>query len=134
MSTPFKPPAHNAVSPYLLVSSGERMLDFLSAVFNAEEIYKATLPDGSVKHAEVLIDDSVVMLGERPEGGDPIHCSIHVYVPDVDAAYAKALAAGASSISEPRDQPYGDRSAGIKDHEGNLWWLGTHKTQQAGTA
>lgn len=130
-----KPPAHNAVSPYLLVSSGEKMLTFLQATFNAEEIYKAALPDGSVKHAEVLIDDSVIMLGERPEGEASIHGSIHVYVPNVDACYANALQAGATSISEPRDQHYGDRTAGIKDHEGNLWWLGTHKAQQTpGTA
>lgn len=128
MST-HKPPAHNAVSPYLLVTSGEKMLAFLKGTFNAEEIYKAALPDGSVKHAEVLIDDSVVMLGERPEGEAPVHGSIHVYVPDVDDAYARALAGGASSISEPRDQPYGDRSAGVRDHEGNLWWLGTYKGQ-----
>jgi len=121
-----KPPAHNAVSPYLLVRNVGKMLAFLGASFDALELSRSELPDGSVKHAEVRIDDSVVMLGERPDGREPVHCSTHVYVPDVDLAYRRALAAGASSISEPRDQPYGDRSSGVRDPEGNIWWIGTH--------
>lgn len=121
-----KPAAHNAVSPYLLVSNVARMLAFLQTTFDAVELYKQALPDGTVKHAEVRIDDSVVMMGERPDGRDPVHCSTHVYVPDVDAAYQRALAAGATPISEPKDQPYGDRSSGVRDNEGNIWWIGTH--------
>ena len=121
-----KPAAHNAVSPYLLVSNVARMLAFLQTTFDAVELYRQALPDGTVKHAEVRIDDSVVMMGERPDGRDPVHCSTHVYVPDVDAAYQRALAAGATSISEPKDQPYGDRSSGVRDSEGNIWWVGTH--------
>lgn len=121
-----KPAAHNAVSPYLLVSNVAHMLAFLQTTFDAVELYKQALPDGTVKHAEVRIDDSVVMMGERPDGRDPVHCSTHVYVPDVDAAYQRALAAGATLISEPKDQPYGDRSSGVRDNEGNILWIGTH--------
>lgn len=122
-----KPTAHNAVSPYLLVHDGLAMLDFLVATFAAEVLYKMAEPEGRIKHAEVRIDDSVVMLGERPsDDDDAVRCATHVYVPDVDACYARALAAGAVSISAPKDQPYGDRSAGVRDHEGNIWWLGTH--------
>lgn len=124
--TTHKPADHNAVSPYLLVQDVQAMLLFLTATFGAVEIYKMTLPDGSVKHAEVRIDDSIVMLGERPDGRDPAICSTHVYVPSVDDCYARALAAGASSISAPADQSYGDRSAGVHDPEGNIWWLGTY--------
>jgi uncharacterized glyoxalase superfamily protein PhnB len=121
-----KPADHNAVSPYLLVKDVKGTLNFLSSSLGAVEIYKMELADGSIKHAEVRIDDSVVMMGERPASQESIHCSVHVYVPNVDESYRKALAAGAQSISEPRDMPYGDRSAGVKDQEGNLWWLGTH--------
>lgn len=121
----YKPKDHNAVSPYLLVSNVKAQLAFLNAVFGSTELHKWELPDGSVKHAEVRIDDSVIMMGERPDGRDPMHCSTHVYVPDVDATYKAALAAGATSVSEPKDQPYGDRSAGVKDAEGNIWWIGT---------
>ena len=120
-----KPAGHNAVSPYLLVSNVARTLAFLRATFDAVELYKQALPDGTIRHAEVRIDDSVVMMGERPDGRDPVRCSTHVYVPDVDAAYDRALAAGATSISEPKDQPYGDRSAGVRDDEDNIWWIGT---------
>lgn len=67
------------------------------------------LPDGSIKHAEVRIDDAVVMPGERLQAAGPRPCSSHVYVPDVDASYAAALVAGATSVFEPKDQSYGDR-------------------------
>ena len=123
-----KPDGHNAVSPYLLVGSVRNQLSFLEATFGAIGLSRMELPDGTVKHAEVRIDDSVVMMGERPDGRDPMPCSNHVYVPDVDATYRAALGAGAVSVAEPRDQPYGDRSAGVRDPEGNIWWIGTRKS------
>lgn len=121
-----KPAGHNAVSPYLLVTDARAMLGFLQATFGAEELHRKARADGSVMHAEVRIDDSVVMLGERPDGREPVHCSTHVYVPDVDACHAAGIAAGAYSVSPPTDQPYGDRSAGLRDPQGHLWWIGTH--------
>jgi len=124
MTTDFKPASHPAVSPFLLVADAAAMLDFLHATFGAVELLRVPAPDGSIKHAEVRIDDSVIMIGERPS---PMAASIHVYVPDVDETFRKGLAAGASSVVEPRDLPYGDRSAGLRDPQGNLWWIGTHK-------
>ena len=124
--TSYKPSGHNAVSPYLLIGNVNAMLRFLSATFSSVELYKMELPDGTIKHAEIKIDDSVIMMGERPAQQDAVHCSTHVYVKDVDACYRNAISAGATSIAEPKDQPYGDRSAGVKDSEGNIWWLGTH--------
>lgn len=121
-----KPAGHNAVSPYLLVSDARAMLAFLQATFGAQELCRKAREDGSVMHAEARIDDSVVMLGERPDGRDPVRCSTHVYVPDVDACYAAGLDAGALSVSPPTDQPYGDRTAGLRDPDGHLWWIGTH--------
>lgn len=121
-----KPANHHAVSPYLMVADARAMLAFLAATFEATELDRRTGPDGAIKHAEVRIDDSVVMLGERPAATHAATGSTHVYVADVDACYRRALAAGAQSVVEPRDQPYGDRSAGILDPEGNTWWLGTH--------
>lgn len=123
--TSHKPAAHNAVSPYLLVANVADMLAFLQSTFNAVELYKRQLPDGRIVHAETRIDDSVIMLGERPDGRDPACCSTHVYVADVDSVYRRALAAGATSISEPKDQPYGDRTSGVRDPQGNIWWIGT---------
>jgi uncharacterized glyoxalase superfamily protein PhnB len=120
----YKPEGHNAVSPYLLVASVGAQLRFLEAAFGAATLRVTELPDGTVKHAEVRIDDSVVMMGERPDGRGPMPCSTHVYVPDVDATYRAALDAGAMPVSEPKDQPYGDRTAGVRDPEGNIWWVG----------
>jgi len=74
----YKPAAHNAVFPYLLVSDVARMLVFLRTTFDAFELHRQALPDGTVKHAEVRIDDSVVMMGERRDGREPVHCSTHV--------------------------------------------------------
>jgi uncharacterized glyoxalase superfamily protein PhnB len=123
MTTVFKPDGHPAVSPFLLVQDAAGMLDFLAAAFGAVELFRIKAPDGSIKHAEAKIDDSVVMLGER---ASVVACSTHVYVPDVDDTYRKALDAGGVSVAEPRDLPYGDRSAGFRDPQGNLWWVGTH--------
>lgn len=121
-----KPPHHNAVSPYLLVADVEAMLTFLAAAFETRKLGRREATDGSIRHAEVRIDDSVVMLDARPDAARGVTCSTHVYVADVDACHRRALAAGAQSVSEPRDQAYGDRSAGVRDPEGNLWWIGTH--------
>jgi uncharacterized glyoxalase superfamily protein PhnB len=123
MTTDFKPASHPAVSPFLLVADAATMLDFLHATFGAVELRRVPAPDGSIRHAEVRIDDSVIMIGER---ASPMAASIHVYVPDVDETFRRGLAAGASSVVEPRDLPYGDRSAGLRDPQGNLWWIGTH--------
>lgn len=121
-----KPPLHNAVSPYLLVKDVKSLIGFLCSTFPTVELFRKAAPDGIIKHAEIQIDDSVIMMGERPDGGVSVVCSTHVYVPDVDECYSKALAAGGISISEPKDQPYGDRTAGVRDPEGNIWWIGTH--------
>ena len=98
---------------------------------DGRQVCRKMRDDGSIMHAEVRIDDSVVMVGERPDGRDPVRGSTHVYVPDVDACYAAGLAAGASSVTPPTDQPYGDRSAGLRDPEGHLWWIGTHQPNEA---
>jgi uncharacterized glyoxalase superfamily protein PhnB len=125
MSQPYKPEGHNAVSPYLLVGDVKALLAFVAKAFGAQELSRWELPNGTIKHAEVRIDDSVLMMGERPVTQATMTGSVHVYVPDVDAIYKKALAAGGTAIVEPRDQPYGDRSAGILDPQGNYWWIGT---------
>lgn len=85
------------------------------------------LADGTIMHAEVRIGDSVVMMGESGGEFTPMPASIHLYVEDTDATYKRALRAGATSLREPADQFYGDRSAGVKDLAGNHWWIATHK-------
>jgi uncharacterized glyoxalase superfamily protein PhnB len=123
MDDGYKPDGYNAVSPYLLVEDVRATIDFLSHAFGATELRRQLDADGAIRHAEVRIDDSVLMMGSRP--GAELIASVHVYVEDVDRVYARALDQGATSLSEPRDQPYGDRTAGVQDVQGNYWWIGT---------
>jgi uncharacterized glyoxalase superfamily protein PhnB len=125
MTTRFKPEGYTTVSPYLITSSAERVIAFVTRTFNASTQRRFDLPDGTIMHAELRIDDSVVMLGEA--GGDwpPVPCHIHVYVPDVDATYQRALAAGGIPVQEPTQREGDpDRRGGVKDPGGNTWWIG----------
>jgi uncharacterized glyoxalase superfamily protein PhnB len=101
-------------------------LSFLLEVFNGEAIEKLLRPDGSINHAEVKIGDSIVMFGETADAGDAVTSMLYVYVPDTDATYETALKAGGTSVREPADQYYGDRSAAVKGPCGNMWFLATH--------
>ncbi len=120
------PEGYHTATPYLVVPGVARVIDFLSQTFDAKETERMTRPDGAIMHAEVRIGDSPIMLGEPAGQFQPMPASIYVYVPDTDAAYQRALRAGATSLMEPADQFYGDRNAGVRDPAGNVWWIGTH--------
>jgi PhnB protein len=123
MPVPPIPQGHNAVSPYLVVVSVSKLIEFLKKTFDAVEISRLSVPNGPTMHAEVRIGDSVVMMGE----GSPMPAQVHCYVADVDAVYARALAAGGTSVREPTLMFYGDRIALVKDPLGNSWAISTHK-------
>jgi len=124
MSKPI-PKGFGTVTPFLCVTNGAKMIDFLKQAFGGQEIFRMDKPDGSLAHAEVKIGDSMVMIGEVLAGQET-HAMLHLYMPDTDATYKTALAAGAASIREPADQFYGDRSGGVSDFCGNQWWIATH--------
>ena len=119
------PEGHRTVTPFLRVADAARLIDFMKQAFAATEAFRMDGPDGSVAHAEVKIGDSMVMIGQAP-ADQAMQSMLHLYVPDTDAIYKSALAAGATSIREPADQFYGDRSAGVRDAQGNEWWMATH--------
>ncbi len=118
------PDGYQRVIPYLVVERVAPLIAFLQSVFAGVLLERMEAPDGRIMHAEVRVGDSVVMMGEAKEGFPPRPCSLYVYVEDVDAAYRRALHAGASSLMEPADQFYGDRNAGVVDAEGTQWWIG----------
>jgi len=120
------PDGYHSVTPYLIVKDGNRTLEFLQRGLGAELIERHDLPNGRLMHAEVRIGDSPVMLGEGGESHPPMPCMLYLYVRDCDAAYQRALGAGAKSVRVPENQFYGDRSGGVVDAEGNQWWFGTH--------
>lgn len=121
------PDGYHTVTPYLVVQGAAKLIDFLKEAFDAKEIHRTTQADGSIMHAEVRIGDSVVMMGEATGEFKPMPGMIHLYVDDVDAAYRRAQRAGATSLREPTDQFYGDRTGGVQDPRGNQWWIATHK-------
>jgi PhnB protein len=120
------PEGYRTVTPYLAVGGLPKLLDFVREVFDAKIINVMTGPDGTPGHAEFEIGDSKLMAGEASDKWPPISGSLYLYVPDTDAVYRKALAAGAESVMEPTNQFYGDRNAGVKDVCGIYWWIGTH--------
>jgi PhnB protein len=120
------PEGYRTVTPYLVVESATNVLEFVKQAFGAEEKFRMETPDGKIGHAEVQIGDSIVMMGDAGEENPAMPAMIHLYVDDCDATYERALAAGGTSEREPTDQFYGDRSAGVRDSTGNLWWIATH--------
>jgi PhnB protein len=121
------PEGHSVVSPYLVVKGVAQLLEFVKNTFEATETYRLARPDGGVGHAEVRIGDSTIMMGEPMGAFTPMPCMLHVYVADVDTVYKRALQAGATAVTPPADQFYGDRRADVKDAFGNQWFIATRK-------
>ena len=121
------PDGYHSVTPYLTVRGAPKVIEFLKQAFGAEMPHEPTKrPDGSIMHAQVKIGDSILMISDPSERAQATSDMIYLYVANVDAVYQKALKAGATSLMEPMDQFYGDRSGGVKDPAGNRWFIGTH--------
>ncbi len=120
------PEGYHTVVPYLIAKDADAQLEFLKRAFAATEHHISRHANGAIMHADVIIGDSHVMLSQANEQYAAAPASIYLYVPDTDAVYRAALAAGATSMMEPADQFYGDRNAGVTDAQGNSWWIGTH--------
>ena len=110
---------------YLHPLRAEPLITFLKRAFDASGVEQYASPDAVVHHARVTIGDSVIEMGEAHGPYQPMPTMCYLYVENVDALYRRALEAGARSISEPADQPYGDRTAGVQDAFGNQWYLAT---------
>lgn len=132
VSTP--PPGYHSVTPYLALRNTVAAIDFYRRAFGAELLMKLEMPDGKIAHAEIRIGNSVLMMSEENEqwgnlspltlGNSPVF--LMIYVPDVDAAFARAIAAGATQVRPVEDQFYGDRAGTLKDPFGYQWTLATH--------
>lgn len=129
------PPGYHTVTPYLVVDGAAKAIEFYKQAFAAEEVLRMPMPDGRVGHAEVRIGDSHVMLADAfPERGyEAAPCegkwrspSIHLYVEDVDAVFARAVEAGAKVFVDVADQFYGDRRGCLIDPFGQSWSIATH--------
>jgi uncharacterized glyoxalase superfamily protein PhnB len=125
MGVAYKPTGSSTVSPYLVVEGAEALIAFLARVFGGVEQRRFSHPDGRVAHAEVRIEDSVVMLADAVEGWPAQPAHVHVYVADVDAVYAAAVEAGAEPVQEPVKKDDEDRRGGFRDPGGTTWWVAT---------
>ncbi|HKV58090.1 MAG TPA: VOC family protein [Ktedonobacteraceae bacterium] len=116
----------HTITPYLMVPQAADLIDFVKHAFGATELLRGTGSAGGI-HAEVKIGDSMLMIGGGGTwDGEQMPAALYLYMDDVDAVYKRALQAGATSISEPENQPYGDRVGGVKDAFGNIWYISTH--------
>jgi uncharacterized glyoxalase superfamily protein PhnB len=122
----YKPSGYHTVTPYLVVDGAERLIAFIVDVLGGTESMRLPGPDGRIGHAEIRVGDSVLMLADAPSPEEITMAMLHVYVPDSDATYARAMAAGATSLREPQNEFYGDRMSGIQDAMGNKWYFATH--------
>ncbi len=122
----WKPDHYNSVSAYLICSDPEGVIRFLQAVFDGEELRRYERPDGSIMHAEVRVDDTVVMLSGGNNDVSAYKAYMHIYVEDAEATYNRAIAYGAQSIQAPeRKTPDDDCRGGVLDSSGNSWWMAT---------
>jgi len=124
-NAPYKPDGYQSVIPYIHANGAAKLIAFMKEVFDAKEIAVYLRPDGTVGHAALRIGDSVVELADGGQDWPAMPCALQVYVPDADAAYQRALKAGASSLVKPANQFYGDRTASVRDSCGNNWYIAT---------
>ena len=132
----YKAPGHHTVTPYVIVPDARKAIAFYERAFGAEQVSLHTDDAGKVRHAEIRVGDSPIMLAEEftfggivtkaPEAVGSTSMHLYLYVPDVDALFARAMAAGTREVMAVADQTYEDRSGGVVDPFGHVWWLATH--------
>lgn len=129
------PDGHASATPYLTIRDAANAIELYKQAFGAVETLRLDMPDGRVGHAEMMIGGALLMIADEfPEmeiwdpqtlGGSPV--AIHIYVEDVDALAARAIAAGMKVLRPVADQFYGDRGGKFEDPYGHIWWFATHK-------
>lgn len=129
MANHYVPDGFHTVTPYLHVKGAEKLIDFLTQAFEAEELNRTTDADGRIQNAVIRLEGSIIECSEGRDQYPPMQNAIHLYVRDTDKCYEHAIAAGATSLYEPADMSYGERSAGVKDPFGNHWYIATYTGQ-----
>jgi PhnB protein len=129
----FIPEGVRTVTPHLVVKGASKAIDFYKAAFGAVELHRMTGPGGSLAHAEMQISDSRVFIADEFPGGpvrspkESTSVVMHLYVPDADATFARAVAAGAKVAMPLMDAFWGDRYGQVRDPFGHVWSIATHK-------
>jgi PhnB protein len=126
------PEGHHTVTPYMIIKNASEAIEFYKKGFDAKETYRQSDPDGRIRHAEIVIGNSPLMITDEwqdylspaTRGGTPVH--LYLYVENADELFNRAVSAGASVIYPMEDKPYGDRMGGVVDPFGHIWYLATH--------
>src|SRR5690606_32591460 len=125
-TTSTTPAGYTSVAPWVVTEDTGALLDFVAQVLDGEEIARVATDDGSFEHGELRVGDTVILaFGQRPEW-PAMPSLLRVWVPDADAAFGRAVAAGATVVTELSDSAFGQRGGRIKDPFGNIWWVVSH--------
>jgi PhnB protein len=120
------PEGYATVAPWIVTRDTTKEIEFLTAAFDGDELGRMNSEDGSIVHAEVRIGDFVVLLFDAKDEWPDTPALLRVYLKDIDEVFRKALRAGATSVTELRNFPWGDRGGRIRDPLDNIWWLSEH--------
>ena len=129
------PAGYHTATPYLITKNAAAAMEFYKAAFGAQQLELITDDSGAIRHAEFKIGDSPFMMTEEhpdfpqwqsaeSRGGSPVH--IYLYVENADAVFSQAISCGATELMPVKDQFYGDRSGGVTDPFGHVWYIATH--------
>lgn len=121
----YRPAGFHTITPFIMAKNPDAILNFVKSAFDAREVLVLRDEKGTITHAQIQIGDSPFMMGDSM-GKEVLPAMLYLYVPECDAMYYKALGAGGTTVQVPGDQFYGDRNAGVKDPEGNIWWIATY--------
>jgi PhnB protein len=120
------PEGYHTLTPFLVAEGAAELLDFLVQGLGGELKFRMDGPDGTVAHAEVQVGDSMIMVSSGGGEYPPTQAGYHLYVPDADAWFKRAVDAGAAVVHEPKNEFYGDRTGQVRDRWGNWWSFATH--------
>ncbi len=120
------PEGFHTITPFIVVERASELIEFIEQSFDGETTSIMKTDDNKIMHATVRIGDSQLMITDATEQYKAGSSKLYLYVEGVDAAYKNAINAGGTSLREPTDEFYGDRSSGVKDAWGNEWWIATH--------
>lgn len=125
-TTSSAPDGYTSVAPWIVTDDTGALLDFISEVFDGEELARVVTEDGLIGHGEIRIGDTVVLAFDRRQDWPEMPSLLRVWVPDAGDAFARAVAAGASVVTVLSDNAFGQRGGRIKDPFGNIWWVVSH--------
>jgi PhnB protein len=117
------PAGYTTVAPWIVTRDTGRLLDFITTVFEGEELARVPLEDGTIGHAEIRVGDTVLLAFDQRPGWPELPSLLRVYVPDADETMSRAVAAGASVVTEAATHAFGHRTGRIRDPFGNIWWV-----------